>query len=413
MGLKWSILLFLMVSFSFASSTTLLLEELNEGLQAGETFVSQLELDLKTNLNKDNLKIFEDRREVFFEKDVFSYNNLTFFYVIFPKSGNFSLIVDSFLFYSNNTLVEGSINHTVNVMSAAGPVLTLRPGIVFGSNLSIFLTNMGLENLSVKFQGNSSEVKSQESIRRPIKPEEEFFYLDVSSYRNFIIPVIYLNYTPQNLSDVNSSSLNLTNYTNLSLSELYKDFFNVSRLSIEANLTKNQTFSFNIPLVNLLNGSININISSNLKKITFNKTFELGPSEAKEFNFHFLSDNEGVFSGNLTFSFNKTFLNVPLVFYVLEDEESFGDFYQSSNSNTSCVDLGGELCEDNWECVGGNIRFLGGGWCCVGGNCVSPEELYPSPKKNYFVSILAILAAGVAGYFIYKKFKEVKVIPKF
>ncbi len=412
MGLKWLILIFLMVSFSFASSTTLLLEELNEELQAGETFVAQLELDLKTNLNKDNFKIFEDRREVFFEKDVFSSNNLTFFYVIFPKFGNFSLVVDSFLFYSNNTLVEGSINHTVEIRSATGPVLTLRPGIVFGSNLSIFLTNMGLENLSVRFQGNSSEVKSQESIRRSIKPEEEFFYLEVSSYREFSIPVIYLNYTNQTSSDLNYSNVNLTNHTNLSLSEMYKDSFNVSRLSIEANLTKNQTFSFNIPLVNLLNGSININISSNLKKINFNKTFELEPSEVKEFNFHFLSDNEGVFSGNLTFSFNKTSLNVPLVFYVLEDEESFGDFYQSSNSNNSCVDLGGEICEDNWECVGGNIRFLGG-WCCVGGNCVSPEELYPSPKKNYVISILAILAVGVAGYFIYKKFKEVKVSPKF
>ena len=114
MGIKLLLISVLVLCLSLVSSTVII-EELNKDLQAGETFVGRLELNLKDGLNKGDIKLFEDRREVFFDKDVVRYGNLTFIYVIFPKEGNFSLKINSFLYYENNILREGLIDHFIKM----------------------------------------------------------------------------------------------------------------------------------------------------------------------------------------------------------------------------------------------------------------------------------------------------------
>jgi hypothetical protein len=79
---KFVLVIVFVVLISF-SSAEISLTVLNDNLNEGETFVGVIEADLIFALDKDDLKIIENRREIFFEKDVFQYNNLTFFYVVF------------------------------------------------------------------------------------------------------------------------------------------------------------------------------------------------------------------------------------------------------------------------------------------------------------------------------------------
>lgn len=70
----------------------------------GEIFIGKIEANLKKNLLKDEIKIYEGRREVYFEKEVYRYNNTTFFYFALPKEGNFTILVESILYFENNSL---------------------------------------------------------------------------------------------------------------------------------------------------------------------------------------------------------------------------------------------------------------------------------------------------------------------
>jgi len=403
--MKRVLLIFVVIFLLSFVSPAVFLEVLNKDLQAGETFVGKIETELISGINQEDVKIFEGRRQVQFEKGVFSYENLTFIYVIFPIAGNFSINLSSFFYYSNGTLMEGYINHPVEIKSPGNKVLSIVPGIVTGSTLSFFLINTGSEKLNVKIQGNKTELEKDASKKVEIRPEKDFFYLNVDSYRSFYIPVIYFNSSSENDKPIIVNQTNETEKENLS--------FELSQSKIERNFINNQSYKVSISIKNRLDKNISLSVKSDLRKISFNENFELNASEEKVFTFDFFSENTGVFSGNLSFSFNGSEKDIWLLFYVLENEEDFEEFFQeNAETNLTCSNVGGKLCYLNEECVGGSVRFVGG-YCCVGGQCKSQTELYPPSKKNYLVGIISIAIAGVFGYFVYKRFKNVKAKPKF
>jgi hypothetical protein len=402
MGKKWFIL-FSFIFISFVSSAVVL-EEINSNLQGGETFVGRLELDLKEDIRKEELKIFEGEREVSFEKGVFRSGNVTFFYVIFPK-GNFSIRVGSFLYYENGTLKEGSINHLISIGEGSDKILTISPGILYGSNLSLIVKNSGLKDLEVEIQGNKSSLGADSFRRVFINPESSFFYLDVKSYKTFKIPVFYFNDSLNDSgesNDINDSESDETN-------ESVKSFFELEKNYLQANLTTNKSFVFEVSIENLINESFNVSVRSVLGRINFSEEIELEAFEKKIYSFEFFSEYEGIYSGNLTFSFNGSSEDLELFFYVLKNESSFDDFLNRDiDDSLTCEDVGGEICSE--ACVGGSINFRFG-MCCVGGKC-RDYDYEEGSKKNYLVGILSLAVVGILGYVIYKKFKEVKATPK-
>ncbi len=401
-------LLFVIFVFCINLVSPLLLEELNGEINAGETFVGEFEANLKNDLTKNDVKILEGRREVFFEKDILRYKNTTFIYVVFPKEGNFSLVVNDFLYYDNTTLKVGSINHSVSVGIAGSQVLTVTPGVISSYNLSILLKNIGSEALSVSVQGETYDIELNSSKRVNISPSGEFFYLDISSYKNFKVPVVYFNLSSEDEVPI----INLTNITNESQIEEILFPFNLSISKIQANLTTNKTEVFYFSVRNNLNESISLKIDSNLKKIKYNKSLEIEPLESSEFTFEFFSENPGIFNDSIIFEFEEFSSELFLSFYVLENEEEFVELFKDIEQNLTCADVGGEICLINQECVGGSVRILNG-FCCVGGECKGSDELYPAPKKNYLLGFLSVAAAIALGLIVYKKFKDVKSTSKF
>ena len=395
---------FFFVILTFVSST-IVVEEINSNLQVGETFVGKIEIDFKENLRKEDLKIYDERREVFFEKDLFNYKNTTFFYVIFQEAGNYTLKTENFLYYENNSLKEGRIDYSIFIKNNSEEVLSITPGIIHGIDLSLTLVNQGSSDLEVVVQKNRTLVKVNSSKKILIVSDSDFFYLDVKGYKNFKIPVFYFNLSS---NEENNSIENESDEENISGGG---SAFEIDERMIRGNLTTNKTFIFGISLKNLLEEPINLGISSNLDGLSFNKTFSLEGLEEKEYPLEFFSEYEGIYSGKINFSFNESESGVEVLLYVLEDEESFKDLVDTdAEDNLACSENGGEICSENQFCSGGSINPLLG-FCCMGGTCktIGEEE---KPSKNYFLGIFALLIVGVVGYIVYKKFKETKAKPK-
>jgi hypothetical protein len=397
----------ILVFFLAFVSPEIILEELNKDLQAGETFIGLINLDFKNDITKEDIKIFDGRRYLFSAQGIVRYGNLTFFYMTFPFPGNFSLILDKFLYFENSSLIEGSINKTIFIKNSTSSILTFSPGILYGPKPFIFIINSGSDSIQVELQGNKSELEPNSSKKIFLSSLKEFTYLDVSSYRNFKIPVIpdYSN-IEKNISQIipNESKI-IENYSLL-------DSFKIISPKIQGNITVNKSFNFFVELVNNLNTSILLNLSSNLVKIEFNQTVLLGPYEHYNLNVSFLSKNTGIFVGNLSFYSNNISKELPISFIVLENYSIFNEFFEEKNSNLSCEDSGGEICLINQECTyPGSIRFING-FCCVGGLCNDLNSPSSSNKKNSFLGFFFIFLAGIIIYFSYKKFKGAKSISK-
>ncbi len=398
---KFVLVIVFVVLISF-SSAEISLTVLNDNLNEGETFVGVIEADLIFALDKDDLKIIENRREIFFEKDVFQYNNLTFFYVVFSREGNFSIETPDLLYKENETLFSEKINLSLDVGKLQEEALSIKPGFLVGKNLSLNLVNVGNSSIDVKIQDGEINLITNSSEKVHIHPDSNFFYLDVNSYKNFKIPVVYFLDSEPILVE-NESEINQT----INESESESISFDITPSFLEENLTTNKTFFFEILILNNLNESLNLSVDSSLSNLDFNKSVSLLPYENLIFSFEFYSEYEGSFSDKITFSSEDLESSTNLSFLVLSDEKEFDFFFEEELSDEICSDIG-ESCGANQNCVGGSLSFVGGSLCCVGGSCVSSSGESEAPKKNYFVGVISVLIAGLIAYFIYKKFKEVK-----
>lgn len=386
-------------------SANVTIQVINDDLSVGELFVGRLDLDLKSGLDKSDVKVFEGRRYLFSAEGLTRYNNSIFFYMAFPMNGTFNIVIEDLLYSKNSSLFQTDINQTVSIGALNDESLAISPGIIFGSNPFFYLTNNGVSDLEVSFQGNKVSIEPNKSQKVEVSPSNELGFVEVSSYRTFKIPLIPFNLSKQE----NSTVINETNTTIKNTTE-EQTSFEVLPDKIFQNATTNESVLITVSLKNNLNETINISVDSDFSKISFNKSIELSPLSKHDFSFRFVSENPAIFNKTLTFSFNGTAVKIPLMFYVLDSDTEVG--YTSNNSanstKVSCEDIGGEICLVNQECLfPGKVRFLDG-FCCVGGQCKDSSEISTSSGGSSFFGILFVIIAGLIIFFLYKKFKSVK-----
>ncbi|GEM_PF-6599906 len=413
--MKKQIIFFIALFFYFYSVYSFDLKSLNGEVYAGETFIAEFEADLKSNLKKEDLKVYEERREVYFEKGIFSYKNKTFIYVVFPKKGNFSIQTDNLLYYENGTLMEKKINKIINVEGNKTEILQISPGVVIGNNLSFSLSNKGNKIIKGKFQNQTFELNEGESKNFFIKPEKEFFYLNIESYKSFKIPVVYFpleNETKNNENKTNNKTINE------SIKEPIKNKTEIKKVEINESLIEkffevNKTEVVSFYVKNLVNEKINLLLKCKIKNLNFSKDYNLSPFEERDI-FLFYSPNEtGNYEENLTIFYENESLNITLKFFVITKEslkikERIGD---NEKKLTSCQEINGTPCsQSGFTCKNGNnVPFVGIGFCCIGGECVKIEEVNEKKNiSNYVVGVVSFIILIIIVYLIIKKYKKVK-----
>lgn len=414
MNKKLYIFVILVLTLNFISSLELI--SINGDISVGETYIGYFEGQLKDSLTKDDLKIYEGRREVYFEKGIYSYKNQTFVYVIFPKEGNFTLVTEEFMYYVEGTLNFGKINQTINIKGNSTKALQISPGIIFG-NRTFTLANIGKENLKVDFQNYSYNLKTNEIRRVNANPEKDFFYLEIKSYKNFKVPAIFISSVEdETTGQVNNTTINKTENRSLNETNLNKTIrrIEINQTIIENNFEVNKTEIIYFLIKNPTEEEINISLRTKMKNLNFSENISLSPLEERPVFLEYSPNETGNYEENLTIYYGNESINLTLKFYVITAEslEIMEEIKaEKGDKISSCEEINGTSCTmTGYTCKGGNnVPVVGIGFCCVGGECIKIEE--DKPKKSYskyVIGIAVILTALIIGYLIYQNYTKAK-----
>jgi hypothetical protein len=385
------ILLVLSINLALASPN---LAFNKQNISLGETLLGTLSGNFENDISASELLFYQGQKQVFLESDTAFYNGTYYFYILPVKEGTYTLKINNVLF-RDPELKSANLERTFTV-SKSNQSLSITPGmIVTSSGKSIAFSNKGSSplNFSYVFEGNKSEVSLNPGsfVQVPIYPTKDFSIIKVESYDTFNIPIIFTRLTN-------------TSYTYLDIG--------VVPSFLKVRLNQNQSMDKQIVLVNRNNFEVQVFASKNSS--LYNVTALSIPSqEARELNLTFLSDSQGVFNDTLKITFNPQInaLEIPIEIFVFAENYTLPEENDTSVPNSSreisCSELNGQICFSGQFCNGTASQALEG-YCCIG-NCYVPSSLGPAPHTGsygWLYGLIIILILGVAGYFIYKKYKK-------
>lgn len=377
-----SLLIILSINFSFA----LQLEIQNQKLTQGETLLAKLTADFQEPIEKSDITFYEQRKQVTFEYDLASYENTYYFYIYLNKQGNYTLEIKDIL-YKEDTLKSETLNHEMNIQQANNS-LSIKPGIITTSNNELFLKNTGNENLNINYKYQEQEqtlnLTPEQSTTIQINPIQGLSFITLESYQTFTIPAIYYSLNPSTDYEI----------------EITPNIFH-------AYIT-NQTQYYEIELYNPNNYDItDLNINTGLDFINTTYSNTIPSKQSTIANISVSPFKQGYVKSNISFTYNDKSLSIPLEVYSLTENETFEDIETSQ----SCEDFQGVICASGYTCSG-DYKFTQEGPCCLA-TCEEAPSYNPfEPEKEdesgygWLWAIIIFVILGIAGFFIYKKFKK-------
>lgn len=382
---------FLLINFSSAVPQINLY---GDKIQPYETISGNI-TSLNKTITSADLKFFEGRREVSFEKDLTGFAGNYYFYVIFNREGNFTIKLDNLLYYDQNgnvqsTNLEKNVSVKIDNSSNKSQVLSVKPGFISSfSDAELTLTNRGEQDLNISYGKNKTSVSVGKTEKIKIIPTEKFSVLELKSYKSFFVPIIFYNFT---------NNIPQTNVTEKVLSLR-------TQKSIEITTYENEDFSLNLELFNFgLNNLTDVFAKTELNFVDLNVEKTIIGKSIVNLSLKGKKDAAGTYFSNLTISYlengSKENLILPTIIFVFkanvteqEKEKSFG-----------CFDLGGFVCQPTEICVGNISKRMEG--CCIG--LCSEKTKTKSNGGEVTVGLLILAFLGIVGFAIYKKFKNVR-----
>jgi hypothetical protein len=350
----------------------------------GETVLGVVEITSGNILNEElSLVIKGGRKEVYWTKDMIKGGGNFYFY-FYPESlGEYSLSIEGILY--NDTLGLNSIDFEKNFSIVEGQkILSVKPGFVFTSGeATIKLTNVGNSTINIDSLGGSFELESLEYEEITFTPAYTFSLYEIRSYKTFKIPVIY----PGGSGDLPDSSEDSEEKKN-------SGFFLIKSLEVEPERINISLNSYNhnyFTLVIKNTGDLAIEDLAIQSEYIYDwNGSNLGVGAEQEVTFDFRQNDS---DGKIVVSFAKTDFEIPVflstTLQVLDE---------------TCSEIGGVLCGDDLTCEGED-DWASDGYCCLG-TCVQKKA---SSGDSYgpMIGILILIILGVAGYFIFQRYKKV------
>lgn len=408
--MKRFLILFLVFLFIGIVSAAPLIEFENNNFNVGETIIGKIYTsgEFLEQISQVDFKFYEGRKEVDFEKKIISYEGVYYFYFVINREGNFTLSIEDIvyreagqvgsfdieedIFVSRNLVFNQEENKTYE------KVLFINPGIVFTNKEAVVnLVNKGDVDLSVSYLGEENLIKAKSSKQVIFTPEVAFSFLNISTYQDFSIPIIYFGELDNSTRD------------NETIEPIKLDL-KVSREEFSIELVKDRLKIENITLFNFGPGEIsNIKISSELDLVKEAEFSNIGPGGSKNISINFSSKDLGNFEGIINISYTQYgqegVIPIKLRAFVFSNESNIKD---TSFSSKTCSELRGTVCEVNEICSIEARYTAGKEYCCIQGSC-TPKEI--GGKKDseggsgWLIGLVILIVVGVIGYLIYLKYK--------
>jgi hypothetical protein len=389
----------------------------NEEIQVGETILGTISTvgEFTNSISQGDISFFEGRRPTTFEFEIFPYNGTYFFYIYANREGNFSMKIEDVLFKEEDQLssadlekvfvienkpeiIEEEINESGNITiqnKTITRILQLKPGAVFTANFpTIKLINKGNFEMDLTYGEEEITLAPSETREVLISPPESFSYLNISSYKNFAVPIIYL------------SVLNESVWTG------EEELLKVDKSLIHINLVAGEEKRENITFFNFAEENItDIEISSDIEFLKIEEIEEIPAKEDKTITFTIEAEGEGFVGGEILVEYEVEGegrnITLPVNIYILAEGSSIENF---SLGEETCSEKEGIFCSTNEYCEGAtNWTSDSPHYCCLG-NCQENEDPRGDDEGGYgwLIGLLILVVLGVIGFFVYKKYKKAK-----
>ena len=403
--MKKSIIIFLSLFFISLVTASPSLDFQHEEIYPGETILATITTtgEFTKQIQPSDITFYQNRKQVFFESDITFYKGIHYLYIYTTREGNFSIQIADILYKEVNEIKSATITKLFNITEkvivnkitneTSTQILSIKPGFIFTSGTqSLKLSNKGNVTLNLTYDETELSLETSETREINLNQTEPFSYLNISSYKEFSIPIIYLTTVTEPESP--STKPGLVSHPQLLLVELF---------------TNNETQK-TIQISNLVNENItDIQTTSNLSFVTVGQLQDMGTQETQDLIVTFNTKNPGHLQGyiNITYAQNSetNILSVPLNLFILP-EGSEPDFQISEET---CEEISGIVCTTKEICDGEATFTKNGEYCCLG-ICQSTAKDESENNFGWIIALIIFGVLGAGGYYLYKKQK--KVTPK-
>ncbi len=405
-------IIFLLIFFCSLASSMPLLHIQNSETQPGETILGTITTsgEFVQKITKSQIKFFQGRRQLSLESDIFYYNKTYYLYIYTNLKENITLKIENILDKESGEIKSTTITRNITISpnelfnkttnKTYTQILQIKPGFIFLTTTpKIKLINIGSRQLNVFFNKEKISINPSESHELKIEPNTTFSFVNISGYKNFLIPVLYLN-AKKNNTNISSSPKKVTKiYSNLRASP--KLFF--------AEIFTNTKSEKTIRLFNFgTNNLTNLQATSSIQFIKILEPQHMQGRGVENLTLKLYPTSSGHFSGeiNISYTENKTknILKIPLSIFVLPEGTPKENFQVKKKT---CQELSGKICNHGMICNGTATFTKNGEYCCLGSCLQISSGNSKSEGYGWIVAMAIFSILGFIGYYFYKKQKQI------
>ncbi len=406
-------LFFILYSLSLISASPVIKFQ-HEEIQPGETIIATISTSglFIEPIQSSQIKFFEGRKEVVLETEISLYNNTHYLSIYTNQEANLTLKVENILYkesgviksftISKNITIEKNILFDNQINQTYTKILKIRPGFIFSSTPKLKLVNLGTSLINITYEGNIISLDPQTAQEVEFIPEEPFSFSKVLSYKDFLIPVVYIKIKE-------NESIQILNMTGVPISTAKDSLGQNSNLTLIETVVGN-SYLKTIELFNLGNNNItDIKISLPLDFLGINTPLSIEARKAQNITLELNPKTPGNFDGIINISYTqnetKSILIIPINILVLPSGTVKENFTQIDKK---CKGLG-SVCESGTIC-NGTATFTDNytKYCCIA-SCVSTsDEKSNSSDFGWIAGIIIFVILGYMAYYFYKKQKLIQ-----
>jgi len=383
----------------------------HEQIQPGETILATISTpgEFTAKIENSQIKFFQGRKETSLETDILYYNSTHYIYIYTNKEENLTLQIENILYKEADQLKSITITQNLTIQTiptfneetnqSETQILKIKPGFIFtASTPTIRLTNMGTSILNFTFDDKEISIPSLSSQELTFKPETTFSLTKISTYKDFLIPTVYLTATENTTFVAPSIKPNLRASPEAITLETFTENKTIERIEL-----------FNFGDTNITN----LQATLSLDFISIQDLQDMPGRGIQNITLEITPQISGHFQGtvNITYTQNETqmLLEIPLSIFALPKGATPEDFEVKEES---CEEISGIVCKSGTSCNSTEKYTTKDGRiesCCFG-SCINMKEpgSQDSSSFGWLIGLVIFAILGYIGYYFYKQQNKIQ-----
>lgn len=397
------VLLFVLTIFLLSNCLAQQIIFQQEKYAPSETIIGKID-GIISEISASDIKIYEGRREIFFEKGVLKEKEITYFYLIPTKEGNFSMKLSNILYNNSGVVSSISLERNFTITKLNNSIgFGVRPGVYVGQNPEIVITNLLSNKLNITINKTILILEALESRKITLNVSDGF---SLHTIGNYTIPVnkFILSETPE---------FPISNETEANTTEPFLEKCIIFKVEQPIGVELNKTNNLSLEIFNNCSKKITeARFTSSEEGISFyENNVTLYNSQNTKINFSILLTKLGKVTSNFSLVQNNvTLYTTQVKIYSFENSSGLQTLTVSKETTVArnCTNENGKFCKEGESCSAENFFYdFGASEICCLAECTNPNEK-PTNWANIVIAFLGLTVIGIVGYMLLKRAKKLK-----